>query len=77
MPSAVAPILLARSLMGFSLDSIGIVRSREAKRFYSYALSDPKDEPFACLRYYCLAHGMQINSLRLLTWTANMCLQKS
>jgi len=45
------------SLTRYSLESIGSIKSREPQRFYSYALSDPKDEPFACFRYYCLAHG--------------------
>lgn len=46
------------SLTQFSLEPIGCIKSREPQRFYSYALQDPKDEPYACFRYYCLAHGM-------------------
>ena len=40
-----------------SLESIGSIKSREPQRFYSYALLDPKDKPYACFRYHCLAHG--------------------
>lgn len=49
---------LAESLTQPSLKSIGNIKSREPQRFYSYALLDPKDKPFAHFRYRCLAHGM-------------------
>ena len=55
--TAIALMRVATSLTLSSLQSIGSIKSREPQRFYSYALLDPKDEPFACFRYHCLAHG--------------------
>jgi hypothetical protein len=55
--------------MLYSLRSIGNIKSREPQRFYSYALLDPKDKPFACFRYHCLAHGALDNLVDLATAT--------
>jgi len=49
---------LAESLTQPSLKPIGNIKSREPQRFYSYALFNSKDKPFAHFRYRCLAHGM-------------------
>ena len=57
MQTAIVQIEVETSLTQSSLESIGTIKSREPQRFYSYALLDPKDEPYACFRYYCLAHG--------------------
>jgi len=56
-------------LTPYSLRSIGIIKSREPQRFYSYALLDPKDKPFVCFRYHCLAHGTLGNLTDIATAT--------
>ena len=55
--TAIAQIEAETSLTQSSLESIGTIKSREPQRFYSYALLDPQEEPHACFRYHCLAHG--------------------
>jgi hypothetical protein len=56
--AAIAQTRVARVLTQHSLESIGSIKSREPQRFYSYALLDSKDKPYACFRYHCLDHGM-------------------
>lgn len=56
--TVIAQTRVARVLTQHSLESIGSIKSREPQRFYSYALLDSKDKPYACFRYHCLAHGM-------------------
>ncbi|KAM0709655.1 hypothetical protein Q7P35_003695 [Cladosporium inversicolor] len=53
---AIAQIGVTRSLTKSSLVWVGTIKSREPQRFYTYALLDPKEKPYACFRYYCLAH---------------------
>ena len=71
--TAIAQTGVTRSLTQSSLESIGSMKSREPQRYYSYALLDPKDMPYACLRYHCLAHGMYKASIELVEPT-NMLL---
>jgi hypothetical protein len=65
--TAIARTRGTRSLTQSSLESIGAIKSREPQRFYSYALLDPKDKPYACFRYHCLAHGKYEISFSWLT----------
>lgn len=71
--TAIAQTSVTRSLTQSSLESIGSMKSREPQRYYSYALLDPKDKPYACFRYHCLAQGMYKASIELVEPT-NMLL---
>lgn len=42
----------------FSMDVIGVVKKEDPRRFYTYALMDPKDEPYAVFRYRCRKFGL-------------------
>lgn len=39
------------------LQSVGVVKPKEPQLFYSYALLDAVDEPFATFRFDCQSHG--------------------